>query len=100
MTENTPSLPQVSIGTIVDQRLKVEAALSDTLGEGTYLARDPTNDTQHVVLAINDDDKPAMQALRKVAHAHLAKIEAIEDVPGGALVVTEYVEGESLAERL
>lgn len=100
MTENTPSLPQVSIGTIVDQRLKVEAALSDTLGEGAYLARDSTNDTKHVVLAVNDDDKAAMHALRNVAHAHLVKIEAIEEVPGGALVVTEYVEGESLAERL
>lgn len=100
MTENTSSLPQVSIGTIVDQRLKVEAALSDTLGEGAYLARDSTNDTKHVVLAVDDDDKAAMQALHNVAHAHLVKIESIEDVPGGALVVTEYVEGESLAERL
>jgi len=100
MTENISSLPQVSIGTIVDQRLKVEAALSDTLGEGAYLARDPTSDTKHVVLAVDEDDKSAMQALRKVAHAHLVKIEAIEEVPGGALVVTEYVEGESLAERL
>ncbi|HEY6722769.1 MAG TPA: hypothetical protein VI197_02025 [Polyangiaceae bacterium] len=100
MTENISSLPKVSIGTIVDQRLKVEAALSDTLGEGAYLARDSTHDTKHVVLAVDDDDKATMEALRKVSHAHLVKIEAIEDVPGGALVVTEYVEGESLAERL
>lgn len=100
MTENTSSLPQVSIGTIVDQRFKVEAALSDVLGEGAYLARDTTNDTKHVVLAVDDDDKAALQALRNVSHAHLVKVETIEEVPGGALVVTEYVEGESLAERL
>lgn len=100
MTENTPSLPQVSIGTIVDQRFKVEAALSDSLGNGTYLARDTTNDTKHVVVAVDDDDKPAMQLLRNVSHAHLVKIEAIEEVPGGALIVTEHVEGESLADRL
>lgn len=100
MTENISSLPQVSIGTIVDRRLKVEAALADTLGAGVYLARDQTNDTKHVVLAVDDDDKAGMQALRNVSHAHLVKIEAIEDVPGGALVVTEYVEGETLEERL
>ena len=78
MTEKTSSLPQVSIGTIVDQRLKVEAALSDTLGEGAYLGQDLTSDTKYIVLAIEDDDKPEMEALRKVSHSHLVKIDAIE----------------------
>ena len=69
MTEKTSSLPQVSIGTIVDQRLKVEAALSDTLGEGAYLGRDLTSDTKYIVLAIVDDDKPEMEA--PVSYTHL-----------------------------
>lgn len=100
MSETPDPLPEVIAGTIIDQRFKVEAALPESFGVGAFAAKDEETGTPCVAFAISQVEKPAIDALRKINHAHLAKVLAVQEVPGGALVVAERIDGESLAERL
>jgi len=100
MKESTPSHPTLSIGAVIDQRFKVEAELSESLGQGAYLAEDQETGAKCIVFGISDIEKPALEAMANISHAHLAKVLAIVTAPEGTIVAAERVVGESLAQLL
>jgi len=100
MKERTRETPLVTVGTVIDQRFKVEAELFDELGQHAYLAKDQKLGGDSIVFPISESDKTALSALAKVEHAHLARVQAVIEVPDGTLVAAERIAGESLVDRL
>ncbi len=100
MKESTTSLPSITVDSLIDQRFKVVAELSDGLGSGAFLAEEQDNGAERVVFAVSGADKAALRRLGELSHAHLAHVVDVIDAEGGAYVIAERVEGETLVELL
>jgi hypothetical protein len=87
-------------GLVINSRYRVEERLAAEGEPIGYAALDTESQAKVVVLDVSAAQAKLLSKAKDLGHTHLANVLDVVDLDGKHLVVSERIEGETLAERL